>query len=326
MKQQLKILLVILLAFLWVSYANGQSFNSISPASQTLSFATAANYRAGVTTSTITLAFTNLTRDVNYEMRVTPAGNFVNGSNSLLASNMRVTAALSVTGLTAGSTFANNQNFPASGFLVLGNWTRTAGGSSYDPTITLTLSFSGANALVPGNTGSDRTYGPVNFNFALFRITGGTATAVGSSRTLAVSIGIRNVVEVTLNTATTSLAINSPTHLRSGNSAALTAQLQVLSNQPYSLRAYTTGANLTSASTQTFAVSNLSLRVPTAGIGANASLQPLSSSSTTPTILTTASPAAIDRAIDITYQINPGAGLLRPAGTYSGNLVFVATQ
>lgn len=326
MKQHLKILLLILLAFLWVSYANGQSFTAINTTSQSINFISAANYRGTVTTALNTLSFDNLARNVNYELRVTPSGNFMNGTNSLAVSNLRLTATHGITNLSAASFFANNQSFPATGFLVLGNWTRTGGGSDYDPTINFTLSYTGSNALVPGNLSSERIYGPVTLSFALFRISSGTAFPVDVPRTMTVSIGIRNVIEVTLNTATTTLSINTPAHLRNGSSLALPAQLRVLSNQPYSLRAYTTAANLTSASTQTFAVSNLSVQVPTTGVGANTSFQQLSSSAAAPTILTTASPPAIDRIIDVSYRINSGPNILRPAGTYSGNLIFLATQ
>lgn len=326
MKQLLKSGVLVLLLLVDMLDANGQSFNSIATTAQTISFANAANYLTTSSTTQNTLSFLNLARDITYEVRVTLSGNFTNGANSIAATNLRLNATQSIGNLSANSSFASNALLPASGYLVVGNWTRSGGSNNYDPVINFTLNYPGANALVPGNTGSTRIYGPVTLSFALFRISGTTATAVGSARTMTVNIGIQNVIEVTLNTATTTLNINTPAQLRNGSNLALPGQVSVLSNQPFSLRAYATAVNLSNTATQTFAANNISLQVPTSGIGANASFQTLSSSSAAPTILTTASPAGINTIIDLNYRINPGPNILKPAGTYTGNLVFLATQ
>lgn len=326
MKQLFKSAAFVLLVLAGILPASGQTFNSIATTSQTISFTTSANYRTTVNAGQNTLSFSNLNKDITYEMRVTSSGSFTNGANNIPVTNLRLTATHTFPTLSSNSSFANNASFPANGYLVIGNWAMPGGSNNYNGTINFSLSYPGANALVPGNTGFTRTYGPVTLSFALFSISGTSATAIGSARTMTVNVGIQNVIEVTLNTANTTLNINTPAHLRNGNSLSLPGQISVLSNQPYSLRAYATGANLTNAATQTFAVNNLSIRAGTAGIGANTIFQQLSSNLAAPTLLTTASPAAIDRLIDVNYQINSGTGILRPSGTYTGNLVFLATQ
>lgn len=345
-------LLFLVFCMCW-SPAGGQSISAVTLGRDTVANAvngslyltTIPAFRNGKTLTGNTVRVGGLIRNVRYQVRMTANGQPANGSASIPFSQFRVIATDMRN--TSGHKFQlftlNNTTSPlgtqgasptATNGVALGTF-EIIGGGGDNGLVEISFNLvclpnSGTSNLVPGDNVTPRVYSGMNLVFSLWRI-----DVVTNAYTLLgqlapspnFTMGIRNAIELTLNTAApVAFRLSTARAYQQGQTVSYHQQMTVSSNNPFNILAYTNSDGLANTNTiKKIPVNQVSARVTTSGVGAVASAVTLGAG-TNAAVLAVGAPRGFDRVFDLEYNLVSGRGLLVPGGLYNTGLSFLAYQ
>jgi len=138
-----------------------------------------------------------------------------------------------------------------------------------------------------------------------------------------VTVTLVDILAVAVTVPAVPLTFLTVEDYQGGKTVAIPLHVTVSSNRPYDLKVRSAG-DLTSIlpNTPTIPINNVSVQVTTAGMNA-AAAQALSTSDVT---LTSNSPAAIVKAIEVTYSTAPGNSAFVNTGVYTASLTYSVTS
>ncbi|GAB3891612.1 hypothetical protein [Spirosoma agri] len=164
--------------------------------------------------------------------------------------------------------------------------------------------------------------GAVLAAIALCGLSANTHAQTNSLTPAVVTVTLVDILAVAVSTPAIPIVFATVADYQNGKTIPMPLHVIVSSNRPYDLKVKSAG-DLTSAlpNTPAIPINNVSVQVTTPGMNA-AAAQALSTSDVT---LTTSSPAAMARAIDVTYSTAAGNSAFVNTGVYTANLTYSVT-
>lgn len=351
MRQLIRMLLVIILAFLLVQVANAQTMTVtfgldtvVNPVQGRLYLTTIAAFRNGRNLENNLVRITGLVRNRRYQVRILAGGSLANTGVVFPLSQININVGTPrITTATHSfrvvSSPAGNQSLGTTGTTPTStNGLQLAAfetsGPSGNPTVEFNFAMvcrqnTGTANLVPGDDVTPRLYNGLTLRFSLWEFDSDDGWEllrnIGASNNF--TLGVRNAIEVVLGAnPTVNFRLANAAMYRQNQTIQISQQAFVSSNMPFNLHAFAASRDLETAnSTTKIPTAQVAMRVTNTGLGAIAGLQVLNVASA-PTLVASNATRGLDVAFSFEYRLTTGTVTLVPGGAYGTNLTIRATQ